>query len=268
MFQNHGAALTSVSQSVLVLVVTDWFGDGNDNRRQTPSRHFKQNGAGSRDRQTTAAAGHPEGVGIKISERSIAPGMRMTVKQNADALFNFGQVGGAGLMNHLIAFQKRGQNVHQRIVNRRRALRAADDQNNRRRRFQFEELAGADANRQKQFFANRIAGDGNPGASRGRKVTRRFGVRKGNPDGEFGRPEIDAAGLGVRLVDENRNFEPAGGEEGRETVVAAFTENQIGINQEKLSQSDDNPPAGSNRVQKIERRKIATALAGRHAAEF
>ena len=82
----------------------------------------------------------------------------------------------------------------------------------------------------------------------------------GNPTREFRRPERDAAGRGVRVVDDDGYAQEPRGKKRREGGVPARREYDVGIQSEKLHDSADDTDGIGEYAQHIEQAAVAAHL--------
>src|SRR3989338_10540486 len=158
---------------------------------------------------------------------------------------------------------ERRERVENGLIDSLGSLRATHDEDRRHRRVELEEGVSALLRGLQYLLADRVTNDRDAvldfcGEFRGGR-----GVCDGNPARELCRPERDAAGRSISVVDNDGYAQETCREKRRKRGVSARGENDIGIDTKKLHGRTDDAYGIGKYAQHIEHAAVSAHFPGR-----
>ena len=155
---------------------------------------------------------------------------------------------------------ERRERVENGLIDSLGSLRATHDEDRRHRRVELEEGVSALLRGLQYLLADRVTNDRDAVVDLFGKFGRCRRMCDGNPARELCRPERDAAGRSISVVDNDGYAQETCREKRRERGVSARGENDIGIDTKKLRGRTDDAHGIGKETEDVENTAVSTDL--------
>src|SRR3989344_4920858 len=264
-FEHDSRTRPGVAVGIGALVVTHRLGDRDEDCRLLPQADLGDRArARTRDDQVGDRGGALERRFREVLERMISERVRRARKRDSRDRLHVFEMQGPRLVDDVGERDEVGERREHSLVYRERALRAAEDNERRDAFFKLQVLPRALYLDVGERLTDGDAGAGDAAAHLLGEIGR--GALKG--DSDLLRPwsgeQIRAAGLRIRLVDDERDAEEPHRENGRHAAVAALRDDHVGIETEEHKDGRERAGKRDEVIEDIFERTVSADLPCRY----